>query len=79
MTRYGWTDAHTRDCTETQPRNQPTEVVWLPPKKDPKPTSNAGTHVQPYFQITFRSGYIIMKIMLYCDMPYFIISFFGII
>ena len=53
MTWYWWTDKHTRDCTEIPARNQPTEVVWLPPRK--KTTSNMlAWH---YFQITFRSGY----------------------
>ena len=33
---------HTRDCTETNARNQPTEVVWLPLRKDPNQQATLG-------------------------------------
>ena len=38
------TDGDTRDCTETHVRNQPTEVVQLPPRKDPNQQAISGTH-----------------------------------
>ena len=45
MTRYGWSDRHTTDCTETHARNQPTEKVQLPPRKHPNQQAMLGhTH-----------------------------------